>query len=250
MPTGLRQQIVLNRIVNAMVALENTWAGSLPRQRVETIANAVLNELRTLQVAVPLLEVGGFGGLDGQFDFVPWNLQVSTNKALGRVGQSPVPVIAELGDTITHEARHCEQWYRMARLLATERRAKGMLVDGREISQRLGINNLAVCQQAAAAAPLTGIEKSEAEEWYQSVYGSQSSFREQTFATKLKSTGAGTGVDWQQSQYARYQRALAEEEDAWNTGAELQRLYLANHPGVPPIRLTRHTPVRQGISSF
>ena len=233
-----------------MLGAENTWAGSLPQQRTEAIANAVLNELRQLQVAVPLLQVGSYGGLSGQFDFGPWNLQVSTNMAMGRVGQSPVPVIAELGDTITHEARHCEQWYRMARLLAAERRAKGLLVDGREISQRLGIDNMAVCQQAAAAAPLTGIEKSEAEEWYGSVYGSQSSFRDQTYATKLKSTGLNTGADWQQSQFTRYQRALAEEEDAWSTGAELQRLYLAHHPGVAPIQLSRHSPIRQGISTY
>ena len=250
MATGLRQTIVLNQIVAAMRAVENSWSGSLPRQRVEAIANAVLRELRLLHVYAPSLQVGSFGGLDGQFDFGPWTLQVSTSKAMGKVGQSPVPIIAELGDTITHEARHCEQWYRMARLLATERRAKGMLVDGREISQRLGIDNLAVCQQAAGAPALIGVEKSEAEEWYQSVYGSQSSFREQTFATKLKPTGLGTGANWQQSQYARYQRALVEEEDAWNTGAELQRLYLAHHPGVLPVRLTRHTPVRQGVSTY
>src|SRR5580658_1206785 len=142
MPTGLRQVACLNRIVAAMRAVEGTWTSLLPKQRTEAIANAVLAELRLILVAPPQLEVAIFPGLSGQFDFGPWKLQVDQGMAVGKVGQSPIAKIAELGDTITHEARHCEQWYRMARLLAAERRAKGILVDGREIGKRLGINNM------------------------------------------------------------------------------------------------------------
>jgi hypothetical protein len=250
MPTGLRQVACLNRIVAAMRAVEGTWTSLLPKQRTEAIANAVLAELRLILVAPPQLEVAIFPGLSGQFDFGPWKLQVDQGMAVGKVGQSPIAKIAELGDTITHEARHCEQWYRMARLLAAERRAKGILVDGREIGKRLGINNMAVCNQAAGAAPLMGIEKTEAEDWYNSVYGSQASFREQTYSTQLRPTGLQTGSDWQGSKFARYQRALAEEEDAWSTGTELQNLYLAFHPGVPATQMTRHQPVRAGISTY
>ena len=250
MPTGLRSLAALNRIVAAMRALEGTWSSMLPKQRSEAIANAVLAELRTLMIPVPQLEVGIFPGLAGQFDFGPWKLQVDQGMAVAKVGQSPVPKIAELGDTITHEARHCEQWYRMARLLAAERRGKGILVDGREIGQRLGINNQVVCNQAAAAPALIGIEKIEAEEWYASVYGSQSSFRSQTYSTSLRSTGSQMGTAWQGSQFARYQRALAEEEDAWSTGTELQNLYLAFHPGTAAAHMARHQPVRSGVSSY
>jgi len=249
MATGIRDQAALQRIAAAMRNVQQNWLGLLPRQRVDGIVDAVLAELAAINVTPPAVEVGALPGLDGQFDFGPWTLQVNEQKAIGRVGQDPTPVIAELGDTLTHEARHCEQWFRMARLLVADRRARGMLVDGREVSNRLGIDNAVVCQQASLQPLVHPIERREAEEWYASVYGSNASFREQTFATQLQPTGSGTGQAWQTSQYARYQRALAEEEDAWNTGRELQRIFLAG-TGIAPVALQRHVPIRQGISTY
>lgn len=253
MPTGLRNPVALGRIVAAMRASEASWTGSLPQQRVQSIATAVLAELQLIGVTLPTLQVANFPGLSGQFDFGPWTLQVDMNMAVGRVTDTPaqrIAKIAALGDVITHEARHCEQWFRMGRLLAAQRRAQGLFVDAREIANRLGINNGPPAAAAAAAPALVGIDRQEAEDWYASVYGARASFREQTYATELNATGTGTGNDWQDSQYARYQRALAEEEDAWGTGTEIQRLYLLHHPGVAVPALTRHAPVRQGVTTY
>jgi hypothetical protein len=250
MPTGIRAVAALGRIVAAMRRVEQNWRGLRPNERVEQIARAVMGELTTVGVTNPNLQVARFPGLSGQFDFGPWTLQVDEGMAMGKVTESHIPKVAELGDTITHEARHCEQWFRMARYLAAERRAKGMLVTGLELGNRLGIRSAQATQAAAAAPALTREESQEAQEWYESVYGSQSSFRSQTYRTNLRSTGTGTGGDWQISQYTRYQRALAEEEDAWNTGTELQRLFLQHYVGVAPPTLMRHQPVRRGVSQY
>lgn len=254
MATGIRIPAALGRIATAMRVVEQQWMTLRPAQRVKGIADAVLLELQNIHVAVPRLEVAKLPGVSGQFNFITWTLQVNEDTAIAKLNPDPVQaararttIIAELGDTVVHEARHCEQWYRMARYLAGERRAKGILVTGRELSQRLGIDDPAVCQQAANALPLGLAEKQEAVEWYESVYGSQSSFRQNTFALSL--TRTGNGGDWQSGQFTRYQRALAEEEDAWNTGLELQNLYLAG-TGIAPTQLTGHAPVCQGVAQF
>ncbi|MEM7666379.1 MAG: hypothetical protein AAF250_11035 [Pseudomonadota bacterium] len=253
MPTGLRNPAVIGRIVAAMAASEANWAGSLPRQRTLAIANIVVAELRAIGVTPPAVQVATFPGLAGQFDFGPWTLQVDMGMAIGRVGQTQdemIAKIAELGDTVTHEARHCEQWFRMGRLLASQRRARGLFVDGREICNRLGIDNRAVGDAAAGAGVMTNAERLEAEEWYESVYGGGSGFREQTFALELNATGRATGNAWQTGAYARYQRGLAEEEDAFGIGTAVQRQYLQPHPGVNAPQMTRHAPVRRGVTTY
>lgn len=252
MPTGLRNPLVIGRIVAAMNTALGNWAGSIPMQRASGIANVVMAELRAINVLAPNLQVANFPGLAGQFDFAPWTLQVDMGMTVGRVGQTQndiVSKIAELGDTIAHEARHCEQWFRMARLLADQRRAKGLMVDGRELANRLSIS-MQAGNAASAAGPLSVPERREAEEWYESVYGSAASFRQTTYATKLKPTGGLSGNDWQTSSYSRYQRGLAEEEDAFALGTEVQRQFLQGFPGVQPPAYSRHAPVRSGVTSY
>jgi hypothetical protein len=104
--------------------------------------------------------------------------------------------------TVYHEARHAEQWFRMAR----ERAGLG--------ATQLDLEALGHPSDIAAAAladPIMQCDRSqyEAEEWYESVYGSGRTHRN----TTLTDPGAP---------YDDY-RSLPEERDAWGVESEVER---------------------------
>ena len=133
MPTGIRNAGDVTAIVQAMQTLETNanWNGKTSTQRCSDIANVVVARLANYGVHAPTLDVQNLDaqGLNGRFDYEPWTLQV--NETLASDIAPTVPAnpaedlrlrrmaIAQFADTITHEARHCEQWFRMARLVAS-----------------------------------------------------------------------------------------------------------------------------------
>lgn len=256
MPTGIQQGIHLNSIVAAMQAVEGNWMGLSPQQRCQQIAGAVIAALQANFVPAPQLDIGNLGGgLNGQFLFVPWSLQINNNMAIG-VGLTPnqlKEVIARLGDVITHEARHCEQWWRMARLVVGDMRANGLLPTAQGLAGKFPGVSMAILGQAIGAPPLNPPEAQETRPWYESVYGSGSSFRDiNVYGRNLRPTGgqfAQVGAQFRNSEFARYQRGLAEEEDAHQTGRAIQQLYLQGS-GVLPQTLIGHQPIAQGIAKY
>ena len=170
MQTGLRKNGPCDAIVLVMRQVRANWDARTANDRATTIANAVINQLAILGVTTPTLEVGNYPGLNGEFDFTPWVIKVNQN--LVSDGGDIDLKVSQLGDTITHEARHCEQWFRMARLLAERQRAKGALANPSYIANMLGISPGAA-GAAANCQAMTQQEKTEAEEWYDSVYGNQ-----------------------------------------------------------------------------
>jgi len=256
MATGLAQPQHLSNIVAAMRTVETNWMALSAQQRCQQIAAAVTNALRALFVPVPTLQVANLGaGLNGQFDFAPWTLKIS-NMAIGNVQQNAAQrkeVIAKLGDVITHEARHCEQWWRMARLVVGDMRAKGVMPSAPVLAGKLEGVSRVVLAQAIGAPPLTPPEAQETMAWYVSVYGSGASFRSiNVYGRNLRPTGgkfADVGQQFQNSEFARYQRGLAEEEDAHQVGREIQKLFLLGS-GVQPQTLVGHRPIAQGIARY
>ena len=113
--------------------------------------------------------------------------------------------------SVYHEARHAEQWFRMAR----ERIGLGATVE--QTATQMGIPSWVV--DWAALDPITQCDASqyESEQWYQSVYGEGRAHRENV----LSDTTAN---------YDAY-RALPEEADAWKTGdAVTQEYHNQNRP--------------------
>jgi hypothetical protein len=259
MPTGLAQAIHLNTIVAAVQNVEANWATTTPQQRVNTIATAVTNALTAVGVHLPTVTVADLGGqLNGQFDFGPWTLQINTQMAEGdntlTVNQRK-ETLARLGDVITHEARHCEQWWRMLLYQKRLMLDKDLLVTVTGLNNKMG-NSCADAAVAAAinsATVLTVPERSETIEWYDSVYGRNSSFRSNVYgfgdSERLTRTGTEIGEARYESAFARYQRGLAEEEDAHQVGREIQTRYLAGS-GLQPQGLLGHTPVSAGIQKY
>jgi peptidoglycan hydrolase-like protein with peptidoglycan-binding domain len=143
------------------------------------------------------VRVEDLGDDSGQFDFGPWSILVGNDflskETLTRKEQD------DFANTVIHEARHAEQWFNMAQLLA------GRGKTARQISDELGIP-----LKIAKAAVLDPIKADQAKSavaknWYESVYGSGSDHREAALGDK------GTYEDY---------RNLPEESDAWRVGDE------------------------------
>ena len=112
---------------------------------------------------------------------------------------------ADLLDTVYHEARHSEQWWRQARERA------GLGATAAQIVGVMGIPQ--AIADKAVADPIQQCDKSqyEAEAWYQSVYGSGAAHRDTTLSD----------IDHHYQDY----RNLPEEKDAWATGGEVTDEY-------------------------
>lgn len=113
-------------------------------------------------IPTPALAVETLGKASGMFSAVPWKL------SLDRTALS-APTIdddaaRELSSTIYHEARHCEQNFKMARMLA----AKGN--SSAQIQAKMGIPS--TIADAAVASPLPrGVEYATASQQFDAQYG-------------------------------------------------------------------------------
>jgi hypothetical protein len=106
---------------------------------------------------------------------------------------------------VYHEARHSEQWFRMARNRA------GLGATAADIASVMSIP-----QWVADLAVLNPIRECnpaefEAEQWYQSIYGADAAHRNAVLGD----------ID---NRYDEY-RALPEESDAWGTGSDVTNEY-------------------------
>lgn len=122
----------------------------------------------------------------GFFDFKTWAIDLNPSvlcAGVTTVGDVTDEQIATIGETIYHEARHAEQWFRMARLLAGRMRSDDSGWD-RAIAT-LNIRDQMKIPPGiaydAAQNPLYEGEGStmfdEAAAWYKSVYGPDSDYR-------------------------------------------------------------------------
>lgn len=238
--TGLREDRFLQPIVQRLRDVEEDFMNYTDAQRVEQIWNAVGAQLTALAVPLPRLEIGVYPGLNGQFDFTTWKLKVSSSlsaiKLMERANTNrKKEIFAQLGDTVTHEARHCEQWWRMALLVITKKFQKDRIKPtDKQIEAQTGIS-LPIVQRALNAPMLSPGAQEETQDWYDSVYGGGSSFREiNVLGRNLRPTGPvrvggrqeDVGGQFRVSEFVRYEQGLAEEADAHATGRRVQALYL------------------------
>jgi hypothetical protein len=165
----------------------------------------------------------------GSFDFPTWRMLIGR----GRLGADSISEedAREVADTVYHEARHTEQWFRMAQLRA----AQGL--SAAAITTELGIP--ARIAREARANPLVrgSMEAVIAQGWWDSVYGGGSAHREAVLTEIDRAATARTraqtrfdGDPTAANQAAldraneRFDRAFAayqnlpEENDAWATG--------------------------------
>ena len=128
----------------------------------------------------------------GTFDFTTWQMEIGL-EALS-IAQPDRAQAADVVDTIYHEARHAEQWFRIAQLRALQRRRReGAAEDarlGRAIATELQIPRR-IADLAVTTPPrfaLGSMDALIAQGWFDSMYGTGSARRERVL-TELERSG-------------------------------------------------------------
>ena len=244
--TGLAGQANISRFVRAAKDVQRRWPLLRRDRRAQIMGDAAGDELEQVGAYRTRSNLTDLGDTSGQFDFTTWTLD------LGEAPFSAKAVTdteaADMADTVYHEARHAEQWHRMARYEA------GRGKRAADIASDLGIPNKVASHAARSPLGTDSKEGKEGKRWHRSVYGSRSEHREKVL-TDLETLGEALAkaeakydqvmADPQSTQqakdkarlawtlastrfdavYKKY-RALPEEADAWSVGGATQAAYL------------------------
>ncbi len=257
--TGLATATNLASFIAAAKEVERNWATTTPAERAEGFGDAAADELAAVGVPETGTLVSDLGSRSGQLDFQSWNLELNETEYQDAAAQPAQ--IATAADVVYHEARHAEQWHRMARVEAGRGKTADQLVSEMAIPQFVADD--------AAADPLGGDSTAakEGAAWFESIYGAQRDYRGtvltnlgsdcETFNVKLaelqaaqqdlsdlEATGTATEeqlaaarnlvteatLAYETAQaaldvtYQQY-RALPEEADAWAVGGAVSSNY-------------------------
>jgi peptidoglycan hydrolase-like protein with peptidoglycan-binding domain len=238
-PSGLAEEDRLDSFVEGASDIESRWAEYPDADaRVNALTSLVNERLVASGVPACLVVVNDLPNLLGQFDFTTWTLEIGRPAFANDTISNEEA--ADAADTVYHEARHAEQWFRMAQCLAGQGRNAAFIATHMSIP--------AAQASAAEADPLTrgSVEYLIADGWYQSVYGSGSAERERTLAelsdadTALDAAQAAVDANPTPANQAALTRATArrqaafeayqqlpEENDAWRTGGRVTSGMLA-----------------------
>ncbi len=176
--TGIASRHGIGRYVAAAKKVQADWATlAKAEDRAKALGAAANEELKLAGVPAAKVRVKKLA-VNGEFDFATWTLDIGKTafeKATPSFGE-----VMSATDTVYHEARHAEQWFRIARLQA----GKGW--KAWKIATKLGIP--VKIAKAAVANPLTGtgVDATEASSWFESVYGTGEKHREKTLGDLSK----------------------------------------------------------------
>jgi|GEM_PF-871989 len=237
-PVGLAKASEVQGFVKEAKAVQAEWAKlKSAADRATALAKAVNEHLAAAGVPACKNVVKDLGNDSGQFDFTTWTLFLGQ----GPFSQATITDkdAADIADTVFHEARHSEQWFMMAQLLAGKGLKAAVIATTMSIPADIAT--------AAAAKPLKkgSTEAIEAEGWYDSVYGSNADYRNRVLDDvevkdnalkkaraeyKKNPTPANEAkVEAARAQFhAAHKRytELPEEADAWRVGGAVSAAYL------------------------
>ncbi len=161
--------------------VETGWVGLDPAARAGALIQKVNQYLQAASVPPIGFELKkGDADSHGSFSESTWS--ITLNEDAFKAQSVDPEDMAQLADTVFHEARHAEQFFRIARMLA----ALGYSVG--EIRHKMVLNDpiAAVAANAAHANPMpldpNGLSSAfiETLEWYQSLYGARAAMRRET----------------------------------------------------------------------
>ncbi|HEY4238886.1 MAG TPA: DUF4157 domain-containing protein [Kofleriaceae bacterium] len=250
---GLADQKTTSEYAQTMKDLQKDWPTLSKEQRAQRLGEALNKQLEAAGVPKMEVEPAPLGGRNGEFDFQTWRVKLD-DAALAHPSLDDATV-AEVGNTNYHEARHGEQWYMMARHMS-----EVMGMDPATIKQQTYIKGEIVDIAVGDKAPMTPEQKAQAQEFYDSVYGKNSGYREATLkeladapAAYRKATDDVNALKanhadpaeisaaeakqaealkrWQDA-HAKY-KALPEEADAWKAGDAAGAAIKAEPPAKP-----------------
>jgi hypothetical protein len=249
----------------AQTGVIDRWQQLSVDQRIAELIRLVNTHLA--HAKVPQITPNAQDTLDaGVFSFPDWTMTVG-KQAMARE-QPDLAQAKDLVDTIYHEARHAEQWFRIAQLRSLQRKSKNAKATDDDIAKavatELGIpKNIADEAVKPPGFALGSMDALIAQGWFDSVYGSGRARREQILTELDKAEKALDTAEKKQkahpsqAQQAAVDRArdrvaraiaghatLPEEDDAFVAGERAQ-------PGVtggaPPKLPTKLSPLQGAL---
>jgi hypothetical protein len=165
---------------DAQTGVIDRWQDLTVDQRIAELIRLVNARLQS--AGVPAVAPNPQDTLDlGAFNFPDWTMIVGRNAMA--VEQPNLAQAKDLVNTIYHEARHAEQWFRVAQLRCLQRRSGNPgATDARiaaAVATELGIPRT-IAGEAVKPAPfaLGSMDALIAQGWFDSVYGTGSTRRE------------------------------------------------------------------------
>jgi hypothetical protein len=165
---------------DAQTGVIDRWQDLTVDQRIAELIRLVNARLQS--AGVPAVAPNPQDTLDlGAFNFPDWTMIVGRNAMA--VEQPNLAQAKDLVNTIYHEARHAEQWFRVAQLRCLQRRSGNPgATDARiaaAVATELGIPRT-IADEAVKPAPfaLGSMDALIAQGWFDSVYGTGSTRRE------------------------------------------------------------------------
>ena len=240
--SGLADQGAIDNYSKKAHDLLDKWAElGTAEARINKLVELVNKELTIANVPNCDPKIDDAEGNLGQFEFETWALDIG-KPAFEKDDPTPAEK-ADMADTIYHESRHAEQWYRMAQFQASQGKSAQQIADDMSIPKKIA--------DKAFADPLKkgSMDALIAEGWNESVYGSRASFRNKVLK---ELAAAGKALEKAQAEFdknptpanqkkldaanARDDKAradyfnLPEENDANRIGGRVTKGYMANEP--------------------
>jgi hypothetical protein len=157
--TGLKEKTLVSDFATDGVAyFKDAGNKDRPLNEFAThMMNKINADLKSMNSHESGFTFDGSGSASGQFFRDSWNVKINTGKfssrnGITKVGELTVDEAAEVADTLYHECRHSEQYFRIARMLAGQSTKKTTAEIAKEIVDKMTIPNAVALD--AAAAPL------------------------------------------------------------------------------------------------
>jgi len=171
---GLKDKEHTAQFAGEMKALEGSWSAMNPAERADAVSARINARLRDIGVPALRVTTAALGSQEcGRFSFAKWSMVL--NEQMLAAPQLTRSQSAELTNTVYHEARHAEQWYLIARVLAED----GVPPD--EASNKTRIPP-AICEAATSEPALSDAQADMARRFYDSVYGKHKHHRDNVLA--------------------------------------------------------------------
>lgn len=240
MATGIRQSSCVNEYVKAACDLIKRWEElGADWKRAQILVNSAHTQLNKYSIPVAVYGWSPLTTALGLFSYQLWMVELVNGKWKLGIPKGKEENfkrgVAKLADTIYHEYRHCEQWFRMARWLGSSNWTAANITEKMLIPTD-------IAQAAVRLGQLSPEERNEASAWYESVYARPAEQKKTSSGTgfgnlnardvvlgpgQLKPTKNANPLTAeissmrQAAQYQQY-RDLPEEDDAHAVGREVQ----------------------------
>jgi hypothetical protein len=182
--SGLNSSRIIDQFTKDIKELAKDWSKMTPNERQNKLQISIGKSFDSAGLPNLEIKLKSFPPqLQGQLDFHNWKMYINQN-LINDPELSPKEA-SNLAQTIYHEARHGEQSYRMAELLASkppdaQKRTPEEIAQKLQFSKTAGLIIVQKAVQAVQKDPLSPEQLIQARAWYQSVYGKDSQ-RNQVF---------------------------------------------------------------------